>query len=620
LRRGETGRPRSPFGGAQSGRSRRFSLQVWILFGGTQMRSFVTQIARFRATRFRASTIAERFRGCVPCVTLSVLLSGMMGWDRGEAADPVNSDVLTVETFVESQKLRMEARLAAEQGDFQTAAQQLKAAARRVNDTRTETRVEEAAKSIEAGGGGSLADFSALIQLIRDQTSPAIWEDEETGASRFSTFAQGVFLGAPAAVGALVASQDDSRLYRAAESARTSNKNTDVHAESELRLVSLSRLERHVAELIANGSDIPEDVRQLAGLTEVRYLFRFPETDELVIGGPAGKWSTDADGRIVNAASGRPTLQLDDLITLSRTFSAGGPGFFMCSIDPKQGQVKALNDYLKSNRGKLTAANAASWTETLEKTLGMQNVILQGVPGNSRVAAVIVEADYRMKEIGIGKREGVSGMKSYFDVLTRSERKGSGSAEALRWWMTVAYDSIQVAADHNTYHLTGRNIECLSENQLVNADGKRTSTGKADRANLEFAKLFTEHLPQLAAADPAFADLENVFDLALVSAVIHSRGLARSTEFGTTCFSAGGAYAAAEVAVPQELMTAAQSRVYSGGDVVIQVAGGVRGDLRRIVGDAERFVETPALREDAAAASPAGQPGSRWWWDARNTD
>ena len=128
----------------------------------------------------------------MPCVTLSVLLSGMMGWDRGEAADPVNSDVLTVETFVESQKLRMEARLAAEQGDFQTAAQQLKAAARKVNDTRTETRVEEAAKSLEAGGGGSLADFSALIQLIRDQTSPAIWEDEETGASRFSTFAQGV--------------------------------------------------------------------------------------------------------------------------------------------------------------------------------------------------------------------------------------------------------------------------------------------------------------------------------------------------------------------------------------------------------------------------------------------
>ena len=64
-----------------------------------------------------------------------------------------------------------------------------------------------------------------------------------------------------------------------------------------------------------------------------------------------------------------------------------------------------------------------------------------------------------------------------------------------------------------------------------------------------------------------------------------------------------------------ELMTAANFRTYRGGDIVVQVAGGVRGDLKSIVQNPETFEVSTEVAKKAAVASPIGQSG-RWWWDA----
>jgi hypothetical protein len=54
-----------------------------------------------------------------------------------------------------------------------------------------------------------------------------------------------------------------------------------------------------------------------------------------VIAGPAEGWRYDETGRAVGDESGRPTLQLDDLVTVLRTFTDGGRQIFGCSIDPR---------------------------------------------------------------------------------------------------------------------------------------------------------------------------------------------------------------------------------------------------------------------------------------------
>lgn len=513
---------------------------------------------------------------------------------------------------MESARLRMEARLAAEEGDFRKAAEHLEASALKAGDRKTADRARVSREKLEAAGGAQ-TDFQTLINLIVEQTSPpATWELDGGDFGTVTQFDQGVFFGTPLIAASLVMRYDNSRLLAAAELARTANPNDDVQEAAGLRLVSLPRLEQHVKSLMAAGQPIPDDVACLAGLTEVQFLFVFPDTRDIVIGGPAGAWKNADDQRTVSVSNGRPTLRFDDLVTLSRTFEPGGSGFFRCSIDPKPEQVKAVRDY--AAKTELTSGNVQKVTDKLEEMLGLQNVIVQGIPQDSRVASVIVEADYQMKLIGIGEREGAAGMKSYFDLLSRAERKGS-AMDALRWWMTVGHDSIQVSPDRHSFEFSGREIQCQSENQLIAADGSRQATGKADNANTEFARLFTEHLPELSNQDVVFADLQNVFDLGLATALVHTMGLNREVGWQPEVLSAVGGYSPAPVEVPAELMTAASSRVYNGREIVVQVAGGVRGDLRSIVRNPENFEVSAEVVKKAVEANPVGQSG-RWWWDA----
>ncbi|MFN9037733.1 MAG: hypothetical protein ACK5YO_15635, partial [Planctomyces sp.] len=246
---------------------------------------------------------------------------------------------------LQSSKLRLEARLAAEQGDFLQAAVALEQAALVVGDRETAQKAGAGRQQLEAQGG-AMADFQSLMTLIMEQTAPPaqwIMRGDETGT--MTPYMQGVFVGAPALAGAMAMTFDNSRLSTAAELARTANSNSDVLETSALRLVSLPRLEAEIARLQKTGQPIPADAAALAGLTEVQFLFVFPDSGDVVIGGPAGAWAQDEKGRTVSTASGRPTLQLDDLVTLSRTFADNGRGFFMCTIDPKPQQVQAVQQY-----------------------------------------------------------------------------------------------------------------------------------------------------------------------------------------------------------------------------------------------------------------------------------
>ncbi len=514
--------------------------------------------------------------------------------------------------FASSAKLRRTARAAVESGDFFNAASSLRKAARLSGNHEAAERAGRIAESLE--GGGSQADFSELIDLIREQTSPpALWDEEDGEGGTLSTFAQGIFLGGPAVIASVVLRSDESRLDVVAMEASRSNTNTDVRTNSVLRLISLPKLEQRVTDLLASGQAIPDDVRNLAGVSRVQYLMTFPETGDVVIGGPAADWAEDETGRSISTADGRPVLQLDDLIVLARTFSNDGRSFFMCSIDPEQEQVRAVNDFVRDNRRFLNKRTAARFTQELEQILGLQKVIVDGVPADSRVAKVIVEADYRMKQIGIGEVQGVSGMKSYFELLTRSEQRGSGSMDALRWWLAVGYEAIRMSASGNAFEFSGDAVRCLAEDQIVNADGSRDATGKAHGANARFAQLFTQHFSELAEADSIFADLQNVFGLAMVSALLNSQGMAQAAHLDSEAFSA---VVAEPVDVPTQLMTSAAHRIFSGRHVVVQVAGGVRVDATSVVCDTDRFQESARLSKTATDASRIGHGSKAWWWDA----
>src|SRR5688572_10608954 len=108
----------------------------------------------------------------------------------------------------------------------------------------------------------------------------------------------------------------------------------DVAKRSPLRKVSLTRLERIIKQRLAEGRPIDDAMRHLAGITRLEYVFCYPESGDVVIAGPAEAWAEAPAGRILGIDSGRPVLDLQDLIVALRAFPPGADRdkpFIYCS-------------------------------------------------------------------------------------------------------------------------------------------------------------------------------------------------------------------------------------------------------------------------------------------------
>ncbi|MCA9089841.1 MAG: DUF1598 domain-containing protein [Planctomycetaceae bacterium] len=466
--------------------------------------------------------------------------------------------------------------------------------------------------------GGSGADFTQLMDLIQSETS-GLWLEDGLGEGTMSEFDSGIRVDPHGVLYQASRAEQTGRLASLGMRARMADLNEDMAASSTLRLVSLTRLEREVARRMADGQPVVESMRHLAGLSHIQYVFVYPEAGEIVLGGPAEGWRYDEQGRAVGATSGVPTLQLDDFVTVWRTFGDGGQQIFGCSIDPQPENIKALKEFAAASqqRGPLNPSAVRGWTKQLGEVLGKQNISVYGVPGNSRVARVLVEADYRMKLIGVGKLEGGSNIPDYFELLAKDPSLASGSLDALRWWMTMNYDEVLHSPDHQTFEVRGSAVKCQSENQFLTDNGQRVATGKAEPVNQQFAQNFTEHYMELVKRDPIFADLKGVFDLALVSALLHHEGVDDSLGWEGGVFAANGEYQPAAYPAPRQCDSVVNHRVYNGRDIVVQVAGGVRADLLAIVKDQNLVHESPRLDQVSNESKAPQLPEGRWWWDAQ---
>ena len=58
--------------------------------------------------------------------------------------------------------------------------------------------------------------------------------------------------------------------------------NKDLQKPSKLRKISLNRLEKEVAKLVADGMQIPADMKYLAGMTRISNVFYYPESKDIV--------------------------------------------------------------------------------------------------------------------------------------------------------------------------------------------------------------------------------------------------------------------------------------------------------------------------------------------------
>jgi hypothetical protein len=465
-------------------------------------------------------------------------------------------------------------------------------------------------------GGSSMADFDTLIELITSTIAPGTWIDAG-GTGAIDAFPGGVYVNTDGLMRTIEMRLSDEHLTGMRARALCRGGNGDVRAESEFRKVSLSRLEKQVQLRWAAGKEPIEAMRTLAGLRKIKYLFVYPDTGDIVLAGPAGDWKADSEGRLVSVSTGRPVLRLDDFVVLLRNAYAEG-GRFGCSITPTKERLAATRAFqAESSKRPLTPASRPRWLKQIRDHMGKQVIEVYGIDPGTRVARVIVEADYRMKLVGMGLEDGGMNVPSYLARIHVGRGEAPPPLDVLRWWFTLNYEAVHATPDRNAFEIRGQGVKVLSENEMITARGERVHTGKSDELNREFAHDFTKHFAYLAAKYPVYADLQNVFDLALVAAVCKAEDLPGRAGWHLTHFGPSDKYQVHVGRAPEEVETVINHRVINRVHVVAGVSGGVTVRTRPLVeGGAIKFDASGLIdTEHRESVPPPNVPQDAWWWD-----
>jgi hypothetical protein len=523
-----------------------------------------------------------------------------------QAADPAQRDAWLGQIAV------AQAQSGSQQTSLQTAAE--------ISDDQRRAQTLSGIGQQPLGGlpGGAEADFDSLIQLITSTIKPTTW-DSVGGPGSIAPFPTGVDVDSQGVLRRILTEESgaDLTILRAAHAPKPHATNDDVRHKSPLRMVSLTRLEREVQICLAAGRSPDEAMQLVAGLYRIKYLFIYPETHDIVLAGPAGDWRPGAEERIVNVDSSLPVVRLDDLVVVLRHMQSGPDARFGCLIAPTQDGLARLQAFLEeSGKRHLRPGQRKAWLNSLRSQLGPQDIEVYGLDPRTRAARVMVEADYRMKLVGMGLEEGVPGVPSYLAMIRLGPRQSAPPMGVLRWWFELNYDAVTAAKDRSAFALRGQGVKVLSENEHLTAAGQRVHTGESDDLNREFARNFTEHFEELAVKYPVYAELRNLFDLALVAALIREEGLAARCGWHMTCFGDAEAYRVELGSAPQKVDSVVNCRVINDIHVVAGVSGGVRVHAGPLVDRQAIEVESnDVLGQQRSAAVPKQLPPGAWWWE-----
>ena len=316
----------------------------------------------------------------------------------------------------------------------------------------------------------------------------------------------GVFLDANGAVHLHDPNADEAQDARA-KAIKAGVISKAVDKNENLCCISLPRLIPIIKELQLREKPIPDELRYLGGLTQIRYLFAYPDERELIIVGSCEPWDTTNPIEPIGKVTGHPIMQLDDLVAAMRTarnMRRGGEngGNFGCSINPEKGVADRVAKWAKAFANKPRPEKMPA----LAKAVGPQQIAFFNMHDNTRSAFVCVAADCKLKRFALGAEQSpVPGLGVAVE--------GSARVPDSHVWFDLSYDPILMSEDGFAFELKGQRLQVKAGEEEFN---DKDATHKA----LNFAKQCTQKMPQLCASISAFADLRNVADLAMVATLI----------------------------------------------------------------------------------------------------
>ncbi len=458
--------------------------------------------------------------------------------------------------------------------------------------------------------------FRSAVALIAVSCSAAVaWAHDPPVATSVQLPTFGVSVDADGVLGLKMFEDPGGNLRAQRLAAVKAQLPGKLFAAAKLRHVSLIRLERALAKCVAAGQP-PDDVMlHLAGLQRLEYVFCFPDRKDIVIAGPAEGWIADASGRAVGISTGRPVLELADLAVALRTFPPDSRQrvFLGCSIDPNPDSLSRLVEFQKTvphvvreNEREEVAARTAKGQQ---EALGFADVRVFGVPANSHFAQVLLEADYRMKLIGIGLEEPPVRMATFISALTAPPRNA-----LQRWWFTPNYDCVKVSDDRLAMELLGQGVQLQTEDKVIGPDGSLMDHGgPPNKASELFTQAFTKKYAEISDRLPVYAQMRNLFDLAVAAAYIRQQDFYGQTGWQASVLRDEHAFSVATLPTPKKVACVVNA-VWKGNRLLSPAGGGVSA-MPEAALDGKRIVKDPDGKLNAARSKQPAAPDENWWWD-----
>jgi hypothetical protein len=384
---------------------------------------------------------------------------------------------------------------------------------------------------------------------------------------------------------------------------------------SELRKISLNRLEAVLAERLRAGMPPTEEMAYLAGLTRVQNVFFYPETGDVVIAGPAEGFLIDASGRARGIETGRATVLLEDLVAALRAYPPSGEKtpVISVSIDPTREGLAQMQNFLANIAGRVTPRDAGRIVQGLRESLGMQAVSIRGVSPRTHFAQVLVEADYRMKLIGIGIEQPPVKIVSYVE---RANPRDVSRNALQRWYFIPNYECLRVSEDELAMELVGDGVKLVNSDELVQAGGVRVESAAApNRASKAFTENFTAMYSQLAAEAPVYAQLRNLIDLSVAAAFIQQQDFYGQAAWQMPVLGDESQFSIEKYETPRHVETACTA-VWKGNTLMTPIGGGVNIQPRQALKPERRLPdENGELQALRAKTDITALPKDHWWWD-----
>ena len=428
--------------------------------------------------------------------------------------------------------------------------------------------------------------------------------------------AAGVAIDASGVVTLKSTADQSGQLTKQQQAAIRAGLNTEAAKRSPMRDISLKHLENAIHE--KNGA-ISDEMRYLAGLLRVRYVFFYPDSGDIVIAGPAEGWTTDPAGRVVGISSDRPVVRLDDLCVALRAFPPSGSiaRLIGCSIDPTKEGLAAMQRFLRSigsNADPRDAQRTQFIVEGLQSNLGLQRVTVNGVSPKTHFAVVMVEADYRMKLIGIGLEKPPVRLVSWVDRPTAAQ---SISRNAMaRWYFTPDYECVRTSSDGTAMELVGDGVKVVGEDELVSSNGQRTAANHAqgNAASHAFVQDFTKMYSALAEKSPVYAELRNLIDLTVMAAYIQQHDFYGKANWKMDVLGDESIVSTQTDNAPKQVASAVNA-IWKGYRLLTPIGGGVEIQPLMALAPEKILDDKDAKVSHARETVKIPLAKGRWWWD-----